>query len=141
MNKAEAKNLFELALTSNNPNVYKPAYKVLRTVMRDVVLTKRDVMHWMNAINATIHYIASYKLSDGTRQYELCLIVNGPVTGGTVHTTRTITANSWSGIIYKAAYIILGYERNLTMKQLHDIEAWSYEPAHKVDITKSPYKR
>lgn len=126
MNKAEAKNLFELALTSDNPNVYKPAYKVLRTVMRDTILTKRDVMHWMNIINYRVIYISSYKLIDGSRQYELRIAVgtskvfNSPV-------GITITANSWSGVIYKAVYKLLGYKHNLTMKQLHDIEAWSYD--------------
>lgn len=126
MNKAEAKNLFELALVSDNPNLYKPAYKVLRTVMRDTILTKRDVMHWMNAINYRVIYISSYKLIDGTRQYELRIAVgtskvfNSPV-------GITIIANSWSGVIYKAVYKLLGYKHNLTMKQLHDIEAWSYD--------------
>lgn len=140
MNKAEAKNLFELALTSDNPNVYKPAYKVLRTVMRDIVLTKRDVEHWMNAINHRVIYISSYKLIDGTRQYEVRIglgtskVFNSPI-------GITVIASSWSGVIYKAAYKLLGYKHDLTMKQLHDIEAWSYEPARKVDITKSPYKR
>lgn len=132
MNKAEAKNLFELALTSDNPNVYKPAYKVLRTVMRDIVLTKRDVMHWMTAINIRVVYMESYKLADGTRQYDLSMALG--YYGKYLQESRTtVIASSWSGAIYKAAYKLLGYKHNLTMKQLHDIEAWSYD-------TKSQYK-
>lgn len=126
MNKSEAKNLFELALTSDNPNVYKPAYKVIRAAMRDTVITKRDVLHWMNAINIRVLYAESYKLSDGTRQYDLCLSLG--YTGKYLQEVRTtIIANSWSGAIYKVLYKLLGHKHNLTMKQLHDIEAWSYD--------------
>lgn len=119
MNKAEAKNLFELALVSDNPNVYKPAYKVLRTVIRDTKITKRDIVHWMNAINAKVVYAQSYKDSFGDRYYELALDIDDK--------KPVIIASSWSGVIYKLAYKLLGYKHNLTMSQLHDIEAWSYD--------------
>lgn len=129
--KAECKHWFQTMCVSGDRDTSLSMYKAVRREIRGVPITKRDVEAWLRSTGIELISVEIYR-SYKNKVY--CVYVQLPKDWEwSSNSQRTvphmIEDTSYAQCMYKLAFKVLAYKWDMTLSQIHDVEAWSFPAA------------
>lgn len=120
--KALVKHAFQTMSTCDTLAVAIPLYKLVRAEVKNYKIQRKEVFTWCKASDIAVLDCYCEGLASTGFDYYLqgaC----GSSKGGSWFLSSNL---GYSSIMYQLAYRILAHRFGLTMRQIHEIEAFSY---------------
>ena len=128
--KVQCKHWFQTMCVSGDRDTSLHMYKALRKEVRGLVLTARDVRAWLKTTG--IEPVTVETISENGAKV-CCVYVRLPKEWTTTHKNPHIMeCSSYSQCIYRLAFKVLAYKWDMTLSQIHDVEAWSFPQASRI---------
>lgn len=126
--KMECKHWFQTMCVSGDRDTSLSMYKAMRQHVRGISLTARDVRAWLRSTGIGLELVSTYK-DNGSKVY--CVYVHLPHEWESPHARRHPTPHmiedtSYSQCMYKLAFKVLAYKWDMSLSQIHEVEAWSF---------------
>ena len=130
MDKVQCKHWFQTMCVSGDRDTSLNMYKALRREIRGVAITKRDVRAWLKTTGiepVTVETISE----NGAKVY--CVYVHLPTEwDDRRNVPHILECSSYARCMFKLAFKVLAYKWDMTLSQIHDVEAWSFPQASRL---------
>lgn len=132
--KAQLKHMFQTMAVSGDRDTSLGMYKAFRAGIRNISITKRDVEAWLRTTGIELITVDIYK---SYKDKVYCVYVQLPrewIWSNNSQRTvpHMIESTSYAECMYKLAFKVIAYKWDMTLSQIHEVEAWSFPKASRI---------